>query len=346
MNLDPQTQGQLVTDELVAALKAVAEPTRLRILMLLREGELNVKDLTQVLDQSQPRLSRHLKLLTEAGLVERFREGSWVYFHISQRKQGGRLARQLLQTLDTNDVVLERDRRRLSDLKRDRETAAQNYFESRAADWDRLRSLHVSETEVETAMRDVLGPGPFGFFVDLGTGTGRVLENFAHAFQSGLGVDVNNAMLSYARSKLDSIAHPDIEFRHGDIYNIPAPDGSADVVVMHQVLHYLSDPPGAITEAARLLKPEGQMLIVDFAPHELEFLRDAHAHERLGFSQDTIKSWLREAGVKPKAFRELYPKPNGTEHQLTVSLWLGSKFTHAADTRTQRDTTQPVEEIS
>lgn len=338
---DPDTKGRLATDDIVQALKAVAEPTRLRLLMLLRDGDLNVKDLTQILDQSQPRLSRHLKLLTEAGLVERFREGSWVYFHISQRTLGGSLTLQLLEALDVSDPVLARDRRRLEALKKERETAAQEYFRDHAADWDRVRSLHVSEDEVEAAMLDMLGDGPFQNFVDLGTGTGRILELFLSRFEEGLGVDVNNTMLSYARSKLGERAGSAVQMRHGDIYNLPVPDGAADAVVMHQVLHYLSDPAGAIAESSRILKPDGQLLIADFAPHELEFLREQQAHDRLGFSKSSVETWMRDAGLTPTAFRELKPAPSGTKDKLTVSIWLGRR-TIAAERPEASADTQPI----
>ena len=325
MSHDPHTAGQLGTEELVTALKAVAEPTRLRILTLLHEGELNVKDLTMILGQSQPRLSRHLKLLTEAGLVERFREGSWVYFHLSQRSVGGRLALRLLENINSNDPVLQRDKRRVEELKKQREAAAQDYFQKHAANWDKIRSLHISEHEVEAAMHDLLGTGPFSHFVDLGTGTGRVLELFSSSFEEGLGIDVNNTMLSYARSKLDNAGQNHVRMRHADIYNLPLPDGTADAVTIHQVLHYLVDPAGAIAEAARILKPGGLLLIVDFSPHGLEFLRENHAHERLGFSRSSIEAWLRQAHIKPIKVRELKPSKEDEDESLTVSLWLGGR---------------------
>ncbi|MEL7050107.1 MAG: metalloregulator ArsR/SmtB family transcription factor, partial [Pseudomonadota bacterium] len=245
----------MLPDALVSALKAVAEPTRLRILMLLRHGELNVKDLTQILGQSQPRLSRHLKLLTEAGLVERFREGSWVYFYVSDRTDGGALAHALIGMADLTDPVLSLDRTRASEIKRQRQEQSQNYFETHAGDWDRIRSLHVSEHNVETAMQDALGAGPFDTFVDLGTGTGRILELFGDHFTYGIGFDVNQAMLTYARSKMASAGVTHAHIRHGDLYNVPMPSCDADVVVMHQVLHFLSEPHRAIAEAARVLKP-------------------------------------------------------------------------------------------
>lgn len=317
------------TTQLVGALKAAAEPTRLRILMLLSAGELNVKDLTQVLGQSQPRISRHLKLLAEAGLIERFREGSWVYFHVSDHSEGGRLVRRLLETLDPSDGTVRWDMERAEALKRDREAAAQVYFQKHAADWDRIRALYVAEENVEAAIVETLGDQRYKLFVDLGTGTGRMLELFASRFERGLGLDVNQSMLAYARSRLKTAGLANAEVRHGDIYNLSLADGAADAVVMHQVLHYLSEPQHAIGEAGRVLAPGGRLLIVDFAPHDVESLRETHAHERLGFSNAHVEEWLAAAGLKTLETRELKPEPGDRGQQLTVSLWLAGQDENA-----------------
>jgi ArsR family transcriptional regulator len=320
-----ERSGDLTTSDLVTALKAAAEPTRLRILLLLAAGELNVKDLTLILGQSQPRISRHLKLMVEAGLIERFREGSWVYFHISDRSAGGRLARGLLANIDPADEGARRDRERAEGLKRERETVAQKFFEAHAADWDRMRALHISEQEVEAAMRDALGPGPFEFLIDLGTGTGRTLELFETRYARALGIDVNQAMLTYARTKLVRSGTAKAQVRHGDIYALSIGDRSADAIIMHQVLHFLSDPARAIREAARVLEPGGELLIVDFAPHECEFLREKYAHDRLGFAGNTIEGWVREAGLEPVGMQELPPPASDAGAGLTVSLWVARK---------------------
>lgn len=314
-------EHKLTSDNLVAALKAAAEPTRLRILTLLAAEELNVKDLTQILSQSQPRISRHLKLLVESGLIERFQEGSWVYFHVSDRSEGGSVVRRVLDLVASDDPILVRDHERLQKLKREREDNAQRYFKDHAAEWDEIRTLYVSEHAVEDAMRSALGEGPFDFFVDLGTGTGRVLEIFAGSYRRGLGLDVNQAMLSYARSKLAAAALNQAEVRHGDLYNLSLPDQSADAVVMHQVLHYLSEPAHALQEAARILAPGGQLLIVDFAPHDLEFLRRDHAHERLGFSDQQMRAWCKAAGLQHFDSKTLKPVETSNDQKLTVTLW-------------------------
>ena len=324
------TREYVPVAEWVTALKAAAEPTRLRILLLLAPGELNVKDLTLILGQSQPRLSRHLKLLTEAGLIERFREGSWVYFHVSDRTVVQRLTLQLLQNIDATDRTIVRDFERANALKREREAAAQDFFREHASDWDRIRALHVSEGEVEAAMREALGNGPFGLFVDLGTGTGRILELFDGAYERGIGFDLNQAMLTYARSKLSAKALTRAQVRHGDIYNLALADGSASVVTMHQVLHFLSDPRRAVIEAARVLAPGGRLLIVDFAPHTLEFLREKEAHDRLGFSDAVVAQWLADAGLDALSARALSPSPDQGPDKLTVSLWLAERPLRAA----------------
>jgi len=313
----------LTSHALLAALKAAAEPTRLRILMLLASGELNVSDLTTILGQSQPRISRHLKLLAGAGLIERFRQGSWLYVHLSDRTEAGRLVRRLLEQVG-DDSVRRKDLARAEALKREREAAAQAYFDAHAAEWDSIRALHVAEAEVEAAILDALGPGPFKLFVDLGTGTGRILELFGDAFERGLGIDLNRGMLAYARGKLAKAGLARADVRHGDIYAIPLADGAADAVVVHQVLHYLTNPAAAIAEAARVLAPGGRLLIVDFAPHDLEFLRDEHAHERLGFPSELVQDWIRAAGLKPLDTHALAPAAHGGG-KLTVSLWLAER---------------------
>ncbi|MGQ0456155.1 MAG: ArsR/SmtB family transcription factor [Hyphomicrobium sp.] len=317
--------ADLTMDDLVTALKAAAEPTRLRILLLLGASELNVKDLTLILGQSQPRISRHLKLLSEAKLIERFRDGSWVYFHISDRFPGGRLALRLIADVDADDPLVARDRDRAEAVKRERESGVQAFFEKHAADWDRIRALHVAERDVEAAMREAMGPGPFNFFVDLGTGTGRTLELFADRYRRGVGVDVNQAMLAYARAKLTRQGCAHARVRHGDMYALALADRQADAVVMHQVLHFLSDPARAIQEAARVLAPGGRLLIVDLAPHDLDYLREDEAHERLGFSHEQVKAWLRDAGLNPKAVRDLAPNSSAKGDKLTVSLWLAER---------------------
>jgi ArsR family transcriptional regulator len=317
-------------DQSLTALRAAAEETRLRILALLSEGELSVSDFTDILGQSQPRISRHLKLLVEAGLVDRHREGAWAFFRLADRGAGARLVRPLLENLDRADPQLADDRARLAAVRRQRAQNAQSFFARLAPEWDRIRSLHAPEATVEAAVLDALGPKPVRDCLDLGTGTGRMLQLLAPRVSRAVGLDASHAMLSVARANLEKAGLTRIELRQGDIYAPPFPRNAFDLVVVHQVLHYLDDPARAVREAARLVAPGGRLLVIDFAPHSLEFLREHQAHRRLGFAREQVAGWLGEAGLDCTLTRELAPPQTGGE-QLTVSIWLGQDPRVVAD---------------
>lgn len=308
-------------DALVGGLRAAGEETRLRILALLAGGDLNVTDLTDILGQSQPRISRHLKLLVEAGLVERHREGSWAFFRLAGHGRAGALATALLAGLDPTDPAIAADRERLTAVRAARAQAAQNYFARHAADWDRIRSLHAPEAAVEAAILEAVGTTPVRALADLGTGTGRILALLAPLAQRAVGIDASHAMLAVARAALERAGLTRVELRQGDIYAPPVERDGFDLVVVHQVLHYLDDPARALRQAAGLLAPGGRLLVVDFAPHALDFLRETHAHRRLGFQREEVAGWLTECGLDTRMTRDLAPARPGAD-QLTVSLWL------------------------
>ncbi len=312
--------AKLSFSALTATLKAAGEATRLRLLLLIAEAELTVSDLTAILRQSQPRLSRHLRLLAEAGLVQRYREGSWAFFRLGERGSAADIARALIARLDPDDPIIARDRERLAAVRAARAAAAQNYFRRHAAEWDRIRRLHVADAAVEEAIRAALGDAPIRSLLDLGTGTGRMLELFAGDIESGLGLDLSHDMLALARARLDRAGLRHCSVRHGDIYDLALPRDSFDVVIVHQVLHFLDDSARALREAARVLRPGGRLLVVDFAPHDLEFLREEHAHRRLGFAAETVQQWMQAAGLDVVRQQTLPPGPEG---KIAVSLWLG-----------------------
>ena len=307
-------------DGLLAALRAAAEPTRLRIVALMAEGELTVSELARILGQSQPRISRHLKLLVEAGLLVRLREGSWVFHRLAEDGPGAALIRSLTGLLPGDgDPVLARDRNRLIEVKRDRAEAAADYFRRNAARWDKLRSLHVDDAEVERAIGRLLPKRGIKDLLDIGTGTGRMLELLGPRAARGLGIDLSREMLAIARARLDRAGLAHCRVRQADLYQLPFADGSFDVATIHQVLHFLDQPAAAVAEAGRVLAFGGKLLIADFAPHHQESLRDEHAHRRLGFADAEISAWLARAGLTPVDTVHLAGDP------LTVVVWTAAK---------------------
>jgi ArsR family transcriptional regulator len=301
--------------ELLAALRAVAEPTRLRLLVLCSRGELTVSELAQILGQSQPRVSRHLKLMCEAGLLDRFREGSWVFYRVSAASTASTLARHLVAACGERDPTVALDLQRLAAIKRQRAERAAAYFSENASHWDRIRSLYIDEREVEAALVDVITAAQPRDLLDIGTGTGRMLEILGPRVGQALGIDQSREMLAIARVNLERAGAANGTVRLGDMYQLPLPDASFDAVVIHQVLHYADRPAAAIAEAARVLRPNGVLAVVDFAPHLLEFLRGEHAHHRLGFADGEVADWCRAAGLAPASPVHLQGDP------LTVVVW-------------------------
>lgn len=309
-------------ETLLTGLRAAGERTRLRLLFLLSHGELNVKELTQILGQSQPRVSRHLKLLCEAGLLERHREGSWVLFRLADAGVPGALARLIVDLMPPASAEVQRDLRRLDEVRRARDVAAAEYFKANAREWDKIRSLHVAEEDVESAVLAAVGDGPIETLLDLGTGTGRLLELLADRIEQGIGIDSSHAMLAIARANLERSGLSHCQVRHADLFHLPYDNGSIDLITVHQVLHYLDDPGRALQEAARVLRPGGRLLIIDFAPHELEFLRENHAHRRLGIDNDQMQGWLDKTGLTVQRHHMLPPMDGGPDEGITVSIWL------------------------
>lgn len=301
--------------------RALADPTRLRILALLRAMELSVGELAQVLGQSQPRVSRHVKILCDAGVAARRKEGSWVFLVPGDT---ARIA-PLFVALDAWQHGIEGDHwtiadaARLAAVRADRTQAAARYFAAHAQHWDAMRSLHVAEAEVEAAIARALAGAPLGRLVDVGTGTGRMIALFGPGATHITGIDRSPEMLRLARVKLSDAGIGACELRQGDINALPVDDGAADTVILHQVLHYLPAPEAAIAELARILSPGGRLLIVDFASHDHEELRDRDAHARLGFSDEQMSGWLAGVGLD----HEVVDALAGTT--LTVKIWRGTR---------------------
>jgi ArsR family transcriptional regulator len=299
--------------------QALADPTRLRIIALLRVMELSVGELAQVLGQSQPRVSRHLKILADAGVLERRKEGSWVFLTLAEAERVEPLFALIDDWADpATQRLFAADAARTESVRAERAEAANRYFASHAEVWDQIRSLHVAESEVERAIDRALGKRPLGRLVDVGTGTGRMIELFGPRAAQAVGIDRSSDMLRLARAKLEA-AGIHSSLRQGDMYALPLADQSADSVIIHQVLHYAHSPAVAGAEAARVLAPGGTLLVVDFAAHEREELRETDAHIRLGFEDEAMAGWFAAAGLEIDRIEHL----EGGE--LTVTLWRGVK---------------------
>jgi ubiquinone/menaquinone biosynthesis C-methylase UbiE len=308
-------------NSLLSGLRAVAEATRLRLLAICAQGEVAVNELTEILDQSQPRVSRHLKLLCEAGLLERHREGTWAFYRIADTPtgDGAALARQIVDMIPVDDPQLLADRAALDAVKRARAAKAEAYFRANAESWDRIRALHVDAGEVERGLMEALGPESMQELLDIGTGSGRILELLGATVSRGTGIDMSREMLAIARAKLAAAGLDNCRLRHGNMYDLPLEDDSFDAATVHLVLHYADRPHAVIAEIARVLRPGGRIVIADFAPHDLEELRSKHAHRRLGFDDHEVQNWFEAAGLVPERIRRLPGNP------LTVNIWSAVK---------------------
>ena len=302
----------------LSRLRAAAEPTRLRLLALCAASELTVSEVTQILSQSQPRVSRHLKLLCEAGLLNRNREGTWAFYRLAQG-DAGELARSLIKQIPADDPVIARDLNRLDAVKKQRAEAAAEYFRQNAERWSEIRTLHVPEEEVEKALLDRFEGFPITDYLDIGTGTGRLLELLGPKAENAVGVDLSHEMLNIARTELEKHGLENCQVRLSDMYDLPFAPASQDAVTLHQVLHYADDPAAVLAEAARVLRPEGRLVVIDFAPHTEESLRKDHAHRRLGFSNEEVANWFKAAGLKADTPVTLEGTP------LSVMLWPGTR---------------------
>ena len=307
--------------------RALADPTRLRIMRLLGSMELAVGEVAQVLGQSQPRVSRHIGILCDAGLAERRREGSWVFLRACANSSESpplcASIADLLVEAEGADAQFagqcEQDRRKLANIRHHRESEAQAYFSEHAHDWDELRRLHSSDEAVEAALAHALSELPLGRLLDIGTGTGRMAEIFSERADRIVALDKSLAMLRVARAKLQHLPTERVELVQGDFASLPFDAASFDTVLFHQVLHFAQSPASALAEAARVTRSGGRIAIVDFAAHQREELRDRHAHARLGFDDAQMSGLLANAGFEP------VPPAALEDGELGVKIWIAQR---------------------
>ncbi|MEE9446650.1 MAG: metalloregulator ArsR/SmtB family transcription factor [Arenicellales bacterium] len=307
-------------DTLIKALKAAGETTRLRILAALSQHELTVSELVSLLGQSQPRVSRHLKLLLDAGLLLRFQEGSWVFHRLSSSTHASEVAQSVLALIDFDDPQVIKDSERLARIKAESAKRATDYFAQNAGDWDKIRTMVGSDTSIETAMLKVIAGNTYNSMIDMGTGTGRILQIFSPHVQHATGYDSSQEMLKLARANIEQAKLKNCQVRLGDISALPDDKASADLITIHQVMHYLDRPFAVIEEAKRLLAKQGKILIIDFAAHQHEFLRTEHAHRRLGFANNEVAFWCESNDLKLIDTQKI--THNNHKDSLDVMLWV------------------------
>lgn len=303
----------------LGCLRALAEPTRLRLARLCAADDLTVSDLTELLGSSQPGVSRHLKLLVEGGVLERFREGSWVFYRLARGGARLPLVRAALDALEADDPVLAADDDRLRRLAQARSERARAYFDTIALDWDRMRTLQADETVVDAEIKAIVLDRPVDSLLDVGTGTGRMLGLLAGAVRRAEGIDLSPEMLTLARERLQGAGLRHCLVRHADMEHLSGDSRDFDVVIFHQVLHYSARPGAAVRECARALNPGGRMVIVDYLPHAIEELRSAHNHARLGFATEEVAQWFADAELELVEARQVPGR------ELTVGIWVGQK---------------------
>jgi ArsR family transcriptional regulator len=283
-------------ERLLTSLRAAAEPTRLRLLALAGRGAFCVSEFTEILGQSQPRLSRHLKLLCDCGLLDRVREGANVWFALPHGGPGT-LARDLVARLPEDDPILEADRRQAARVLAERARIASESFRRQGADWDEMRALDLPAQAVEAALLALVPEHGAGRLLDIGTGTGRVLELLAPRVSQGIGVDASKAMLALARSRLARAGLAHCSVRLADMYRLPLAEASFDLAIVQMVLHYAEDPPGVLAEAARVLRPGGRLILIDLARHDRSELVSRLAHRWPGFADAEMRTLLEDAGL-------------------------------------------------
>jgi ArsR family transcriptional regulator len=280
------------------AFKAVADPSRLRLLALCARGELTVTELTGVVGQSQPRVSRHLKVLCAAGLLDRFREQNWVYYRVPLGGPGAELARGLLRLLPETDAVLRLDRERLERMltRRAEEVRGQALGES-----------VPTPAGVDARIADLMGREALGDLLDIGTGTGRMLRLLGVAATTAVGVDISREMLVLARSNLHAAGLDHLSVRQGNMYQLRFADASFDTVTIDQVLYQADQPVEVLREAARVLRPGGRLLLVEFLTGEVP--ADGATSTESLLTSARLARWCADAGLRPEASESLSARP-------------------------------------
>jgi ubiquinone/menaquinone biosynthesis C-methylase UbiE len=284
----------MAADALQRIFKTLADPTRVRILALLQREELAVQELMEALGMAQSRVSRHLAILREAGLVHDRRDGTFVFYRFAPAMEGAwRDAWALVETSLASDSTHERDAAALSRVLAERAARTQRFFESVGPEWDALRKIFHDDLLRARAIAKLVPPE---FVVaDIGTGTGVLALELARLGLRVVAIDSSPRMLDAAREKAEREGLARIDLRLGDAGALPLADGEVDAALAHMVVQYLASPAEALREMARAIRPGGAVVVVDFLHHEHEWMRQELGVTWLGFTAEEVAGWFQEA---------------------------------------------------
>jgi DNA-binding transcriptional ArsR family regulator len=280
-------------DNYIDALKAISEPTRFRLVRLCAQGELTVSELMRIVGQSQPRVSRHLKLLQDAGILERFREQHWVFYRVAQEEHYQLLVSGLIKQIEKNETIIQLDQSRLIELQAARATLSETFIETELPDWLRLHEYHGDTARFESAVQDALAEKTVGHLLDVATGTGRMLKIVGPLASSGVGIDLSKKMVTVARSVLAESGLAHLTVRQEDMYQMRFAARHFDTITIDQVLYFATNPDALIKETARVLKYGGRLLVVAFTAS-----KTAKTPPSVGIELSDIQQWIESAGLK------------------------------------------------
>ena len=306
-------------EELLRQLRAAAEPTRLRIIALCGHAELSVGDFVAILGQSQPRVSRHLKLLVDAGLLIRNKEGSRAYYRLLESDKNAQLSQVLNDLMDESDPMLVLDLSRLGIIRSERARFVDNYFDEFAGEQSRLSQISADEELISQLLLQYVQQENIGELLDVGTGNGRMLLLLGSKIEKAIGIDNSREMLAIARTNLEQADLKNCQVRIGDMYRLPFAENRFGLITINSLLRYAEKPKDVLTEATRVLKPGGILFIVDFSDHGLTELRDEYGHRWLGFSKDEMLNMLDGDTITIESINFFKGEV------LTVCVWKGQK---------------------
>ena len=284
-------------DALQKAFKLLADPTRVRLLALLEQEELAVQELMTVLDMAQSRVSRHLAILRDAGLLRDRRDGTYVYYRFPTPLRGEwQSVWELVKSAQSDDAATQRDRAALASVLQARATRTQSWFDSVGPEWDAVRKVFNDDALRARAVARLVPPGIT--VCDVGTGTGVLALELARLGLRVVAVDHSARMLDAARAKLAAEGLEGVDLRRGDAADLPLEDASVDAAFAHMVLHYLPSPADAVAEMGRIVRPGGVVVVVDFEEHDRQWMREELGVQWLGFPLDDVRGWLERAGLR------------------------------------------------